>query len=112
MKDWLYPGAEVVWCRGKAFSWWPEQARAYLRKGRVYVIAAIHQSHVPGVDAPFLSFTDSPAYPSGAPMQFDSRGFRPLTKRPTDISVFTDLLHDVKRTEPVMLDTPGGKVAA
>lgn len=110
MKDWLYPGAKVVCIKGVSKSAIGGPAP---QTNGIYTVRAI-LTGLPKWDQLLLhEFHNSELFhPDGREVGWDARRFRPLTKRPTDISVFTDLLHDVKRAEPVMLNTPWGKVEA
>lgn len=68
--------------------------------GGTYTIRAIRQSLQAGVTLLLLCELDnSHMLVSGREPGFDSRYFRPLVDRPTDISIFERLLNPSKQTE-------------
>lgn len=124
MKEWLYPGAKVI-CVDDHFDD-PRPLAVIAQEcipttGQVYTVREVGflQPIFPDTLCLRLVEITNPTKPYVyesvvivTERCFSADRFRPLTKRPTDISVFTDLLHDVKRAEPVMLNTPWEKVEA
>lgn len=81
--------------------------------GEVYTIERlVTHTNVVDVQPVVCIHVAGQRYREHSGVAFPAKFFRPIQPRKTDISVFTAMLHDVKRSEPVMLSTPWGRVPA
>ena len=89
-RDW-HVGMEIVAVRDGARHW-PEEVRSFIVAGRAYRIAGINPSDSFEDDFPIYVVLEGGPIEDGEVAEFECRGFRPVQKRNTDISVFTAML--------------------